>query len=235
MCGARKALLGAEHVFVLTGAGISVASGIPSFRGKDGLYTRPDFLKWAFSESHVQDPIGGWRAFETARVMIGRAKPNLAHEALATFARGRDVKLFTQNVDGLHASAGGVANEIHGSLHRYRCQNLSCTHTETAPSEALSELRHCPLCRTILRHDVVLFGEPVRYVDDLHEALMRCDVVLFVGTSGVITDTCALARSARHHGKTVIEVDPALFTRSTPWTSTSIRQPAEYALPLLLT
>lgn len=232
---ARRMLFDAKCVFVLTGAGISVASGIPSFRGKGGLYNKPEFLKWAFPESHEQDPIGGWQAFEMARETIGRAKPNAAHEALAAFARGREVNLFTQNVDGLHACAGGVAKEIHGSLHRYRCQNQSCTHVEEAPENVLAEPKRCPLCHASLRHDVVLFGENVRHVASLKEALIRCDTVLLVGTSGVVTDTGTIARSAKHFGKRVIEVDPSWFTRATFWTSTSIRQPAERALPLILT
>ncbi len=231
---ARHMLLGAERVFVLTGAGISVASGIPSFRGKDGLYNKPDFFQWAFPESHIQDPVGGWRAFEMARMAVGHAEPNPAHEALAAFARQHRVELFTQNVDGLHASSGESAKEIHGSLHRYRCQKSLCAYLEDAPRETESDLRYCPVCGTVLRHDVVLFGESVRFFTELREAVLSCDVVLLIGTSGVVTDTAMLARLAKSHGKKVVEVDPALFTRATCWTSVSVRENAESALPFLL-
>ncbi len=230
---ARAALRTSEAPLILTGAGISVASGLPAFRGRGGLWNSRELLKYACAGILDEDPVGAWKAYEAMRLLVDAQGPNPAHHAihhwLGQRPRGR---LFTQNVDGYHALAGDHANELHGNIHRVRCR--ACDHSETPPAGQWNGRPACPRCGNWLRHDVVLFGEPVQHAQAFTDFLDVCDMVVFVGTSGWVTDTQAIARFARRRKLPVMEIDPALFTRATWWTTHRFREKAEYLLPELV-
>lgn len=229
---ARKILASSEHVMVLTGAGLSAASGIPTFRGKGGLWKHRSLMKYAFAETFVTDPEGSHNAHETARQLIDGHEPNAGHYALRELAHSRKVDVFTQNADGYHERAGQKAYEIHGTIHALLCP--TCGERRALPQGAPVESFACATCGSKTRHDVVWFGESVRHVDELNESLREADTVLLIGTSGLVTNTWDIARFSRGLGKSVIEVNPSLVTPATLWTTVSLRERAEIILPQLV-
>ncbi len=231
--GAKQALQSCRTPFILTGAGISIASGIPPFRGKGGIWNRPEVQALAFPETLHTHPEETWNAFERARVLAANAAPNAAHHALHRFATSKNAPLFTQNVDGLHAKAGSTCYELHGTLHAYRCLNDCSSARYQSTSLEAEPFRHCPDCGSPLRHDAVLFGESVRFLENFRATFAEADLVLLVGTSGLVTNTWSLAREARKLRKKVVEVNPAWVTPATLWTTHTLRRGAEDILPII--
>ncbi len=233
---ARQALLASMQPLVLTGAGISVASGLPTFRGNGGaLWRNAGLLKYAHVDILDRDPVGAWQAHESMRLLIEAQRPNEAHHAIHRWLAARPAgKLFTQNVDGYHNLAGDEAGELHGNISFLRCRKPGCGHFSRAPQGTYESVPSCPSCGCWLRHDAVLFGEPVRHAREFEDFLDQCDLVMFVGTSGLVTDTRAIAKYARGRGIQVLEIDPAWFTRATCWTTIKFREKAEYILPELV-
>jgi NAD-dependent deacetylase len=232
---AVRALLGpARSIVVLTGAGISAESGVPTFRGPGGLWRehRPEDL--ATPEAFADDPRLVWEWYDWRRRKIAEAQPNLGHYALVTLEkRTPDLTLLTQNVDGLHPLAGSRnVLEIHGSLWRTRC--LSCREVKEH-REPLSRIPpRCP-CEGLLRPDVVWFGEPLPF--DLLKRAIRavesCDLMLVVGTSGLVQPAASMADQALERGIPVVELnlDPTpLSGRATH----ALRGKAGELLPALL-
>ena len=205
----RALLPGARSIAVLTGAGISAESGVPTFRGPGGLWRdfRPEDL--ATPEAFARDPRLVWEWYDWRRQKISAAKPNLGHYALVTLEkRSPDFALITQNVDGLHPLAGSRnLLEIHGNLWRTRC--LSCREVRENREPQLARLPpRCP-CEGLLRPDVVWFGEPLPY--DLLKRAIRaveaCDLMLVVGTSGLVQPAASMADSALDRGVPVVEIN----------------------------
>jgi NAD-dependent deacetylase len=217
---ARELLASAREVVVLTGAGISAESGVPTFRGSGGLWKsfRPEQL--ATPEAFARDPRLVWEWYRWRRQLIGACRPNAAHRALASFALEREgVRIVTQNVDGLHAAAArevagsrdatpALPLELHGSILRSRCTRC---HRRAAHQGGSSEqLPSCEACGALLRPDVVWFGESLD-ADVLGEAIARAesaDVCLVIGTSAVVQPAAGLASLTEAGGGTVIEVNP---------------------------
>jgi len=199
---------------VVTGAGVSSASGVPTFRGADGLWKnfRPEEL--ATARAFARDPKLVWEWYDWRRQAIARCHPNRAHEVLAGWSRRfPSFTLITQNVDGLHERAGtrGVLR-FHGSIWEVRCfegcaQAPERWRNEEAP---LSELPpSCPHCGGLVRPGVVWFGEtidPAIFEKSL-EAL-DCDLCLVVGTSSVVYPAAGLAEEARRRGALVAVINP---------------------------
>ena len=172
-----------ERVVVLTGAGVSADSGIPTFRGAGGLWRdfRPEEL--ATPEAFRRDPALVWEWYEWRRDLIRRALPNAAHEALA---RLEDAVVVTQNVDGLHTRAGSRdVVELHGNIFRVRCTREVTTREQREPFATLPP--HCE-CGALLRPDVVWFGEmlPEEAIARAVGAIQSADLLLVIGTSGVV-------------------------------------------------
>lgn len=199
----------AARLVVLTGAGVSAESGVPTFRGAGGLWEshRPEEL--ATPEAFARDPQLVWRFYQWRRTLLARCRPNAAHEAIARLeaAKGEGFTLVTQNVDGLHSLAGSRrVLEVHGSLWRVRC--LRCGLRREAREE-LAGLPRCA-CGGLLRPDVVWFGETLD--DALWGAAVAasevCEAMLVVGTSAVVQPVAALPLTARAAGAKVIEVNP---------------------------
>jgi len=206
---AREWIEDAQSIAVLTGAGISAESGIPTFRGPGGLWKtfRPEDL--ASPEAFARDPKLVWEWYLWRRERIAAAEPNPGHRALAKLeAGGRQFTLITQNVDGLHRAAGSRnIIELHGNLWRVRC--VDCDFEQEyrlAPSAPLSP--RCS-CGGLLRPAVVWFGEPlpVAAIDRAIHAAQHCVVFLVCGTSALVYPAAALPQRALAAGARVIEVN----------------------------
>jgi NAD-dependent deacetylase len=197
-----------RNVVFLTGAGVSVASGIRPYRGPDGLWNDETLVKYSHISTFRSDPLGVWRHWWKVREMALKASPNAAHLTLARLeARrpaGTGFTLITQNVDGLHARAGSRALvEYHGSTMRTRCSDPFCG-LPVFEDECCSgvEAPSCPLCGAPLRPDIVLFGEaiPPAAGEAAMDALDGCDLFVAVGTSGTVHPAAAFVDVARGRG-----------------------------------
>jgi NAD-dependent deacetylase len=202
----------ARHVCVLTGAGISAESGIPTFRdAQEGMWAQYSPLDLATPEGFARDPELVWRWYEWRREMIRGAQPNPGHTALAQLAqRAPRLTLVTQNVDGLHQRAGSPAVlEYHGNILRDRCTAEQVVAERSEDSRAAA-LPRCASCGALLRPDVVWFGEmiPRRALVAADAAAADCDVFLSIGTSSLVYPAAGLAESALRRGVPVIEVNP---------------------------
>jgi NAD-dependent deacetylase len=205
----RTAIGRSRSIAVLTGAGISAESGVPTFRGPGGLWRDRKPEELATPEAFQENPRLVWEWYEWRRGRIAQAQPNLAHYALVTLEkRHPDVTLITQNVDGLHALAGSrCLLEIHGSLWRTRCG--SCRDVREDRRVPLPSLPpRCP-CEGVLRPDVVWFGEPLPFDVTRRgfQAVDACDLMLVVGTSSVVQPAASLAFRALDRGAVVVEVN----------------------------
>lgn len=210
---ARQRLAGARRIAVLTGAGISAESGIPTFReAQTGLWARYDPMQLATEEGFRADPSLVWRWYAWRRSLVGQALPNAGHRALAA-AEGRfeRLRVITQNVDGLHVRAGSSnLIELHGSIARTICLER-CGFAEDSPARLpAGDPPRCPRCGAWLRPAVVWFGEmldPAALQDAVAES-EHCDVMLVVGTSGLVYPAAGLPAGARRAGAAVITVNP---------------------------
>jgi NAD-dependent deacetylase len=205
----RALLASARSIVVLTGAGISAESGVPTFRGPGGLWREYRAEDLATPEAFSNDPRLVWEWYDWRRQKISPAKPNLGHYALVTLEkRAPDLTLITQNVDGLHPVAG-TRNllEIHGNLWRTRC--LSCGDVRDNRETPLARIPPRCSCEGLLRPDVVWFGEPLPY--DLLKRAIRaveaCDLMLVVGTSGLVQPAASMADTALARGMPVVEIN----------------------------
>jgi NAD-dependent deacetylase len=209
---ARDALASARSVAVLTGAGMSAESGIPTFRDAlSGLWARFDPMTLASEEGFRADPRLVWRWYADRRTSVIRAVPNPGHRVLARVAsRFPSFTLITQNVDGLHRRAGSRALELHGNIMRTICLS-DCGFAEDEPGRLPpGEPPVCPQCGDWLRPAVVWFGESLdpAVLARAEEASEACDLMLVVGTSGMVFPAAGLPRLARVAGAQVVIVNP---------------------------
>jgi NAD-dependent deacetylase len=209
---ARDYIALARRLAVLTGAGISAESGIPTFRdASGGLWAKFDPVKLASEDGFRADPPLVWRWYAWRRGLVGAAQPNAGHLALAAAqARFDAFELITQNVDGLHARAGSAPIELHGNLMRTVCL-ARCGFVEDDPLLLpVGEPPHCPACGDWLRPGVVWFGEmlDVATLQQAQAVAARCDVLLVIGTSGLVYPAAGLPAEALRRGAKVIVVNP---------------------------
>lgn len=209
---AAGALKGARHVCVLTGAGISAESGIPTFRdAQEGLWAQYSPLDLATPEGFERDPELVWRWYEWRRELVRAAQPNPGHVALAQLANlVPRLTLVTQNVDGLHQRAGSRSViEYHGNILRDRCTVEQALAERSGESRGAT-LPRCAACGGLLRPDVVWFGEMIPQQARLRsdEAASDCDAFLSIGTSSLVYPAAGLAETALRRGVPVIEVNP---------------------------
>ena len=241
--GVRAAdlLEGKRRVVVLTGAGMSQESGVPTFRGaQTGLWARYDPMELATAEAFRRHParVFGWYLWRFK--LVRSVQPHAGHVALARMAgRFESFRVVTQNVDGLHRRAGSHdVVELHGSLEAFRCFD-NAHPFDSAALEPLAvpeggELRPpaCPTCGSPVRPGVVWFGEmlPPGVFEEAQQACARCAVMLVVGTSSVVHPAASLAEWARANGARVIEINP----EATPLTQSAdlaITGPSGEVLP----
>jgi NAD-dependent deacetylase len=207
----------AERVVAFTGAGISVESGIPPFRGPDGLWTNYD--PHALDIQHFNEhPRAAWVVIkEIFYEHFGNAVPNDAHLALAEMeSRGYLHALITQNIDNLHQKAGSrVVIEYHGNSQRLVCQNCG-SHYPVSSDMAESIPPVCKKCGQILKPDFIFFGEPIPI--KAHQFALKetdaADVWLVIGTTGEVFPAASLPFEAKYKGKTIIEINiqPSNYT-----------------------
>lgn len=205
----RAKLATATAVTVLTGAGISADSGVPTFRGAEGLWKdfRPEEL--ASPEAFARNPRLVWEWYNWRRELLAAKKPNPAHHALVELERRVDnFWLMTQNVDGLHPSAGTQRlSEIHGNIWKVRC--TQCGRVTANRDVPIAILPECSTCRGLLRPHIVWFGESLD-PEDLQksfESLQTCEVLLIIGTSGVVYPAASFGPVAKDHGAFVAELN----------------------------
>jgi NAD-dependent deacetylase len=207
---AAKRLAAAERVLVLTGAGVSAESGVPTFRGPEGLWRRFRAEDLATPEAFERDPKLVWEWYAWRRELIAPLLPNAAHGAIAALeSRGGSFLLATQNVDGLHGVAGSRRMvELHGSLWRMRC--TVCRQRREDRRVPLPQLPPLCSCGALLRPDVVWFGEPLADADvqAAFGAARGAQVVLVVGTSSLVYPAAAIPQIAKGGGAFVVEVNP---------------------------
>lgn len=229
----------AEHVTVLTGAGISAESGIPTFRDPGGLWEKFDPQELANVEAFLDNPelVQGW--YRHRRQVVEDAEPNAGHRALADLeAHGSDVAVVTQNVDDLHHRAGSsTVIELHGNItHNYcmDCERAAAPDTVDAAIQEGTPAR-CPECGGLIRPDVVWFGEmlPPDAMEQADAATHRADVFLSVGTSAVVYPAARLPVAAQEQDAYVAEINPDT-TGITDNVDESIRGPAGEVLPDLV-
>jgi NAD-dependent deacetylase len=225
----------ARHVCVLTGAGISAESGIPTFRDAlTGLWARfrPEDL--ATPEAFERNPVLVWEWYEARRAQVQKTEPNAGHRALVELAHNAPrMTLVTQNVDGLHQRAGSTGVlEYHGNILRDRCMDEQVVRERAT---GVTGLPRCATCGGLLRPDVVWFGEgiPIEPMQKADEAARGCDVFLSVGTSSLVYPAAGLAEIALRRGATVIEVNPNP-TDLSPLADVVLRGPSGVVLPQLL-
>ena len=215
---AADVLASAKSAVALTGAGISVESGIPPFRGQGGLCEKIDPMKVAHIDAFMDDPEVVWNVLiKEMKTVLDTARPNLGHTGLAELEKLGILKtVITQNVDGLHQMAGsGDVIEFHGNFAWQRC--LDCNWSIETSKVVLSQIPTRCSCGGILRPDCVFFGEMIP-----HEALIRsqqlsagCDVMLVIGTSAMVQPACSMPLIAKDNGAVIIEINP----EPTPLTS----------------
>jgi NAD-dependent deacetylase len=204
-----EVLRAARSVVILTGAGISAESGIPTFRdSQTGLWARYDPHELATPQAFERDPrlVMSWYRWRSG--LVAQSQPNSGHSAIAEIERRvPEFTLITQNVDGLHIQAGSQKIiELHGNINRLRC--TACSYSVTGWPE--DPLPTCPKCGNLLRPDVVWFGEPLpaNALRAALEASRRCDMFFSIGTSGVVEPAASLPYEALRAGATVVEVNP---------------------------
>ena len=237
---AREAISRATSIAVLTGAGISAESGIPTFRDAlTGLWEKFKPEELATPEAFLANPNLVWDWYAWRRKKVAEARPNAGHTALMEIerkciARDANFTLITQNVDGLHQAAGNRnVIELHGNIRRVKC--FDHHHPAVSWVESGEMPPRCVVCGSMLRPDVVWFGEPLpeEAIENATAAASHCDVFLSIGTSTLVEPAASLPFVARQAGAMVIEVNPA----STPLTAAaqiSLRGLAGDILPQLV-
>lgn len=223
----------ANKIVFVTGAGISQESGIPTFRGKDGLWRKYDAMQLATIDAFHANPQLVWEWYNERRMNVFAAKPNNGHEAIAELENYVDVVVLTQNIDGLHQRAGSSkVFELHGSIVRIKCtvcdyQNDVITNFEQIPPKCI--------CGNMLRPDVVWFGEPLPK-NVWRQAMIhasQCDVMVIAGTSLVVSPANTLPIYAKQNNAFLVEINPER-TIMTSDMDYSVRDSSARALPEFL-
>jgi NAD-dependent deacetylase len=223
----------AKKIVFVTGAGISQESGIPTFRGKDGLWKNYDVMTLATIDAFYENPKLVWEWYNERRQNIFAAEPNLGHKAIVDLENFLEVVVLTQNIDGLHQRAGSSkVLELHGSIVKIKC--TICDYKDEITSNFSDFPPRCK-CGNILRPDVVWFGEGLPQ-DVWKEAIFHannCDVMVIAGTSLVVSPANTLPVYARQSNTKLVEINPDK-TIMTSEMDVSIRSTSAKALPELL-
>ncbi len=229
----RDVLKRAEKIVIVTGAGISQESGIPTFRGKDGLWRNYDAMQLATIDAFYDNPKLVWEWYTERRANIFEAKPNPGHDAISELEKHCKCVILTQNIDGLHQRAGSSdVYELHGSIVRIKCTVCDYVDDITGTFDVLPP--KCK-CGEILRPDVVWFGEslPQNIWQSAIKEASACDVMIIVGTSLVVSPANTLPVYAKQNGAILIEVNPEKTVMSNDM-SLSVQATSVETLPKLL-
>ena len=233
-----------RHIVLLTGAGVSAASGVPTFRGANGLWN-DDEAVWVSDAANLPHSLPRlWKFYGPLREKMAQVQPNDAHFAIARLQReatqrGQTVTLITQNVDELHQRAGSLDTiELHGSVMKSRCAKNCAPSFEDADAHRESfEKGEAPRCEcgAALRPDFVLFHEmlPPIALDQSYEAMQNCDLFLAVGTSGTVAPASLFVQSAKLLGAETVSVNLAANSPRNPHFTREVVGRAEETLPIL--
>lgn len=243
---AADLILPSKHLVALVGAGLSVESGIPPYRGSGGLWTKHGEPPMLSFQAFAKDPRSWWEQrlegelapgnpIREMKLAVDKATPNAGHDSLVELERLGVLKFtMTQNVDNLHREAGSQALlEIHGNRTKLRCVECGSRRPrEGFPLDILPP--RCPECGGTIKMDTVMFGEPIPpdVLQACKEHSERCDVMLLIGTSGTVNPAARLPLIARERGAKLIEVNPD-ETALSPWCDLALRGPSGEVLPLL--
>ncbi len=204
-----RKLVQATRVTVLTGAGVSAESGVPTFRGADGLWRRYRAVDLATPEAFERDPGLVWEFYGWRRELLAPLQPNPAHLALVEMERRLPrFSLITQNIDGLHQAAGSRnVVELHGNIWWVRC--TQCRQISEDRRVPLPRLPACETCGGLLRPHVVWFGETLdaNVVEQAYNAVEHCQVMLVIGTSALVQPAASMGLHARRSGAFVAEIN----------------------------
>jgi len=200
-----------DRVAVVTGAGVSAESGVPTFRGQDGLWRRYRAETLATPEAFERDPKLVWEWYDWRRGLIAPVEPNPGHQVLAVW---QDLfagfSLITQNVDGLHAKAGSRdVVELHGNIWKLRCtREGTVSEVRESPLPQLPPV--CPSCGAFLRPHVVWFGESLdpAVLERAFRLSESCQAMLVIGTSSVVQPAASLPFAAARAGAKIVEINP---------------------------
>lgn len=224
-----------ERIAILTGAGISAESGIPTFRGEEGLWKKYRAEELATPSAFSRDPKLVWEWYNWRRGLIAPVEPNQGHKILAKWEKVfPGFCLITQNIDGLHQKAGSKnIIELHGNIWKLRCvKEGTITDNRDFPLKEIPP--YCPSCGELLRPHVVWFGESLNY-EILHRAYglsSSCELMFVIGTSAVVQPAASLPLMAAEVGAKVVEINPDP-TPLTPYADFSFRGKAGEILPLI--
>jgi len=239
-----KIIKNAKHLVILTGAGVSKESGVPTFRdAMDGLWAKYDPQQLATPRAFAQNPKLVWDWYEYRRGLVNNAKPNAGHVALAQLEKLHPkLWIITQNVDNLHEQAGSTRLiRLHGNIAESVCYN-QCQGGRIVIDKAdfVWDADHttpprCPHCGGYLRPNVVWFEEPLppQAIQSAYEIANRCDVMLIIGTSGMVSPASDLPHLALNNGAALIEVNPD-ESMITPYVDAHLKGASGVVLPALL-
>lgn len=234
---AAQVIVQSKHIVGFTGAGISVESGIPPFRGKGGLWNKYDPSTFEISFFN-QYPLQSWEAIRDIFYdLFGQVKPNTAHYSLAELeARKMLSCIITQNIDHLHYDAGSrVVHEFHGSLKKLVC--TGCNRKYRINDIDLSFLPPvCEQCKSILKPDIIFFGEaiPEEAANQSINASNKADCMLMIGTTGMVAPANMLPRMVKSNGATIIEINPQPSEYTHTITDIFLQEKAGIAMELLM-
>ena len=232
---AAEILSQAQKIVILTGAGISAESGIPTFRGEEGLWKKYRAEELATPEAFHRDPKLIWEWYDWRRGIFASKEPNPGHLIIAQWEKTfPSTILITQNIDGLHKRAGSEKIlELHGNAWKLRCtEEGTVSENYEVPLKEIPP--HCPNCGALLRPHVVWFGESLD-ADVIHKASLlsgTCDAMVVAGTSAVVQPAASLLLRALNSGAKVIEINPEM-TPLTHYVHYSLRGKSGEILPLL--
>ena len=206
---AVRLLAEAQRICVSTGAGMSAESGIETFRDEDGLWSKFNPEELATPEAFERDPVKVWEWYRLRREGLASVAPHIGHRLLAEWeTRGVNLTVVTQNIDGLHHRAGSRrVIELHGRLDSVRC--TACDYSQRGLDDLGAEPR-CPDCGERVRPDVVWFGEtlPVAALTSAFDVVENCDLLVLIGTSGVVYPAAGFPELAHRSGARLIEINP---------------------------
>lgn len=229
-------LLRSRYAIALTGAGISVESGIPDFRGKNGLWSRLDPFEYGHIDSFRLNPGKVWKMLMEMGALVESVNPNGAHIALAELEKLGVIKMvITQNVDSLHQRAGSInVIEFHGNFRRMHCDR--CHKVYMRADVSLVRLPPLCTCGGPVRPDIVMFGEgiPHEAYSRAFDAAAKCDLMLVVGTSASVVPASELPRIAKKNGAHVLEINPVASDLTRKITELHIMESAGQALGNIL-
>jgi NAD-dependent deacetylase len=233
----KDKIIDLDKFVFLTGAGISKESGIPTFRGSEGLWKKYDPTKLASISGFYEDPKLVWEFYKYRQELIYNCEPNSGHISIANFEKIKKESLYvlTQNIDGLHEKAGSKnIIELHGNIYNVEC--IHCKSNDKINQKIKEYLPPiCNICKSVLKPGIILFGEPLnqKVWENAEQISNNCDVMFIVGTSLNVGPVNQLPLYAKRNGSILIEVnlEPTIFTELMDY---SIQGSATEILPQLL-